>query len=280
MKRIFGTIRKIQGKVMKSHLGAYAAQSAFFFVLSLIPFILLLMTMIQFTPITRTNIKDAIEQVLPQSIIPFIMSIVNEVYNQSKAIIPVTLLVALWSAGRGVLAVTSGLNCIYESKETRNYFYLRLRSSVYTVLFLLVIVLCLLLAVFGNRISVFVQFHVPVLIKAMDFLIRIRTMLMTGVMVVFCLLLYRFLPDMKKKTKWKHQIPGAVFAAIGWQVLSLVFSVYLDIFQGFSTMYGSLTTIVLVMLWLYFCMYVILLGGAFNTLIYKDNVDLEHPESQ
>lgn len=265
---------------MKSHLGAYAAQSAFFFVLSLIPFILLLMTMIQFTPITRTNIKDAIEQVLPQSIIPFIMSIVNEVYNQSKAIIPVTLLVALWSAGRGVLAVTSGLNCIYESKETRNYFYLRLRSSVYTVLFLLVIVLCLLLAVFGNRISVFVQFHVPVLIKAMDFLIRIRTMLMTGVMVVFCLLLYRFLPDMKKKTKWKHQIPGAVFAAIGWQVLSLVFSVYLDIFQGFSTMYGSLTTIVLVMLWLYFCMYVILLGGAFNTLIYKDNVDLEHPESQ
>ncbi|OUP65547.1 ribonuclease BN [Drancourtella sp. An177] len=280
MKRIFGTIRKIQGKVMKSHLGAYAAQSAFFFVLSLIPFILLLMTMIQFTPITRTNIKDAIEQVLPQSIIPFIMSIVNEVYNQSKAIIPVTLLVALWSAGRGVLAVTSGLNCIYESKETRNYFYLRLRSSVYTVLFLLVIVLCLLLAVFGNRISVFVQFHVPILIKAMDFLIRIRTMLMTGVMVVFCLLLYRFLPDMKKKTKWKHQIPGAVFAAIGWQVLSLVFSVYLDIFQGFSTMYGSLTTIVLVMLWLYFCMYVILLGGAFNTLIYKDNVDLEHPESQ
>lgn len=280
MKRIFGTIRKIQGKVMKSHLGAYAAQSAFFFVLSLIPFILLLMTMIQFTPITRTNIKDAIEQVLPQSIIPFIMSIVNEVYNQSKAIIPVTLLVALWSAGRGVLAVTSGLNCIYESKETRNYFYLRLRSSVYTVLFLLVIILCLLLAVFGNRISVFVQFHVPVLIKAMDFLIRIRTMLMTGVMVVFCLLLYRFLPDMKKKTKWKHQIPGAVFAAIGWQVLSLVFSVYLDIFQGFSTMYGSLTTIVLVMLWLYFCMYVILLGGAFNTLIYKDNVDLEHPESQ
>lgn len=280
MKRIFGTIRKIQGKVMKSHLGAYAAQSAFFFVLSLIPFILLLMTMIQFTPITRTNIKDAIKQVLPQSIIPFIMSIVNEVYNQSKAIIPVTLLVALWSAGRGVLAVTSGLNCIYESKETRNYFYLRLRSSVYTVLFLLVIVLCLLLAVFGNRISVFVQFHVPVLIKAMDFLIRIRTMLMTGVMVVFCLLLYRFLPDMKKKTKWKHQIPGAVFAAIGWQVLSLVFSVYLDIFQGFSTMYGSLTTIVLVMLWLYFCMYVILLGGAFNTLIYKDNVDLEHPESQ
>lgn len=277
MKNKLKRIWEIPEKVDQSHLGAYAAQSAFFFILSMIPIILLLMTMVQYTPLTKENIKTAIDQVFPDSINPFLVSIVNEVYNQSKAIIPVTVLVALWSAGRGVLAVTSGLNCIYESKETRNYVYLRLRASIYTVLFLLVIIFFLLLAVFGNKISFFVQDHIPVLVKAMNFLIRIRTILMTGVTVVFSLLIYRFLPDMKKKTKWKHQIPGAVFAALGWQVLSLIFSVYLDIFEGFSTMYGSLTTIVLVMLWLYFCMYVILLGGVFNTLIYKDNVDLENP---
>lgn len=264
---------RILDRAAQSHVGAYAAQSAFFFVLSLIPIILLLMTMVQYTPLTRGDVMTAVTEVFPKTVTPFLISIINEVYSQSTAIIPVTILVALWSAGRGVLAITSGLNCIYQSKETRNYFYLRLRASVYTVLFLLVIISCLLLAVFGNRISIFVEINAPVLQKAVDFLIRIRTSLTVGVMMLFCMLLYRFLPDVKIRTKWKNQIPGSVFSAIGWQIISLIFSVYLDIFEGFSTMYGSLTTIVLVMLWLYFCMYMILLGGVINITIFKDNLD-------
>ena len=273
IKKQWDRIMRILDRAAQSHVGAYAAQSAFFFVLSLIPIILLLMTMVQYTPLTRGDVMTAVTEVFPKTVTPFLLSIINEVYSQSTAIIPVTILVALWSAGRGVLAITSGLNCIYQSKETRNYFYLRLRASVYTVLFLLVIISCLLLAVFGNRISIFVEINAPVLQKAVDFLIRIRTSLTVGVMMLFCMLLYRFLPDVKIRTKWKHQIPGSVFSAIGWQIISLIFSVYLDIFEGFSTMYGSLTTIVLVMLWLYFCMYMILLGGVINITIFKDNLD-------
>nr|WP_294467955.1 YihY/virulence factor BrkB family protein [uncultured Sellimonas sp.] len=273
IKKQWERIKRILDRSMQSHVGAYAAQSAFFFILSLIPIILLLLTMVQYTPVTRSDVMKAVTEVFPKTVTPFLLSIINEVYSQSTAIIPVTILVALWSAGRGVLAITSGLNCIYQSKETRNYFYLRLRASIYTVLFLLVIISCLLLAVFGNRISLFVEMNVPVLQSAVEFLIRIRTTLTVGVMMLFCMLLYRFLPDVKIKTKWKHQIPGAVFSAIGWQVISLIFSVYLDIFEGFSTMYGSLTTIILVMLWLYFCMYMILLGGVINITIFKDNLD-------
>ena len=273
IKKQWDRIMRILDRAAQSHVGAYAAQSAFFFVLSLIPIILLLMTMVQYTPLTKGDVMKAVTEVFPKTVTPFLISIINEVYSQSKAIIPVTILVALWSAGRGVLAITSGLNCIYQSKETRNFVYLRLRSSVYTLLFLLVIISCLLLAVFGNRISIFVEMNVPVLQKAVEFLIRIRTFLTVGVMMLFCMLLYRFLPDVKIKTKWKHQIPGSVFSAIGWQIISLIFSVYLDIFEGFSTMYGSLTTIVLVMLWLYFCMYMILFGGVINITIFKDNLD-------
>ena len=60
----------------------------------------------------------------------------------------------------------------------------------------------------------------------------------------------------------KVQLMGAAFSAVGWMIVSWIFSVYLDIFKGFSSMYGSLTTIVLIMLWLYFCMYILLLGGG------------------
>ena len=50
-------------------------------------------------------------------------------------------------------------------------------------------------------------------------------------------------------------------------IVSWIFSVYLDIFKGFSSMYGSLTTIVLIMLWLYFCMYILLFGGEVNVIL-------------
>ena len=66
----------------------------------------------------------------------------------------------------------------------------------------------------------------------------------------------------------KH-IPGAVLAAAGWLLYSYAFSIYVDRFNGFSNMYGSLTTIILIMLWLYFGMYITLIGAEFNQLLAK-----------
>lgn len=103
-----------------------------------------------------------------------IRSIVSQVYFQSERSTD-TIVVALWSAGKGVLSVTSGLNSICENMETRNYFYLRIRASFYTVIFLLAIVSSLVLSVFGNRISVMIYEHIPFLSKVVEFIIRIRT---------------------------------------------------------------------------------------------------------
>lgn len=259
-------IRKTMADMRTHHTGAYAAQAAYFFVLSLIPIFLLLLTMVQFTPVTRDDVLNAALRVFPDTVEPLIRSIVLQVYAQSGTIIPVTVVVALWSAGKGVLSVTNGLNCIYDNTETRNYFYLRIRATLYTVVFLLAIMLSLVLSVFGNSISVMLYEHLPFLSKVVDFIIRIRTALSLIVLTLFWDLVYRFLPNRSNRgrTTFRKQLPGAVFTACGWLLISFVFSVYLDIFTGFSSMYGSLTTIVLVMLWLYGCMYIILLGGEVN----------------
>ena len=62
-------------------------------------------------------------------------------------------------------------------------------------------------------------------------------------------------------------MPGAIFTAVGWITASFLISVYMDIFKGFTNMYGSLTTVVLIMLWFYFCMYILLIGGEINVLV-------------
>ncbi len=268
-KQVKEKIGKILETVNSHQTGAYAAQAAYFFVLSLIPIFLLLITMVQYTDVTMNDVLDAVLPVFPDSVTWLIRSIVIQVYNISDGFIPLTVIVALWSAGKGVLSVTSGLNRIYSNTETRNYFYLRIRASIYTVLFLLAIMLSLIISVFGNSISVMVYEYIPFLSKVVDFIMRIRTFVTLIVLTIFWDLVYKFLPNRGHgaKTTMRRQLPGAVFTACGWLLISFFFSVYLDIFTGFSSMYGGMTTLILILLWLYVCMYIILLGGEINAIL-------------
>ena len=255
-KRFRKQILRIIMTVNSHHTGAYAAQAAYFFVLSLIPILLLLVFMaVRYTPLNQDDVLNAVLQVFPTSVSDLMRGIVYQVYRQSESVIPVTIIVALWAAGRGVLSVTSGLNAIYSNIETRNYFYLRIRSTVYTLLFLIAIILSLVISVFGNSISAIVYEHIPFLSRVVDFIMRIRTLVTLVILTVFWDMVYRFLPNRRHKAKTtfrKH---------------SFVFSIYLDIFTGFSDMYGSMTTLILILLWLYGCMYIILLGGEINALL-------------
>ena len=240
-------------------------QSAYFFVLSMIPIILLLLAIIQYTPVTKADVMTAVVNLFPETNMQdFMVGIVNEVYNQSKTVIPITAIVALWSAGKGVLAVSTGLNCAYELRETRNYVFLRIRASIYTILFIAAIVMALVLSVFGNNISIFIYHKIPFLAETTDMIMRLRTVISFVAMTGISLLVYHFLPN--RKLPFRDLILGSIFCSLGWLVISFVFSMYLTIFKGFSGLYGSMTAIILVMLWLYFCMYVMLLGGLINCI--------------
>jgi membrane protein len=269
--RMKNKVLKVLAIISSHHTGAYAAQAAYFFMLSLIPIIILLITMVQFTTVSQEEVLETVMQIFPTSVEGMVRSIVMEVYRQSGATISLSVIMVVWSAGKGVLSITSGLNCIYDNTETRNYVFLRLRASLYTVLFIVAIVLSLVLSGFGNSIALLMQKHVPVVAPFIDFIIQIRTHLNLVVLILFGAMVYKYLPNRKDdaKTTMRHQLPGALFSACGWLLLSMVFSIYLDIFKGFSSMYGSMTTIILIMIWLYMCMYVILLGGEMNAILEK-----------
>ena len=81
------------------------------------------------------------------------------------------------------------------------------------------------------------------------------------VFVVF-LCLYKFIPG--HKITFRSQVPGAIFSSIALIIISFVFSKYLDIFKGFSITYGSLTALMLIMMWTYTCFYAIFLGAEIN----------------
>ena len=89
MKDFLKKVQKIIEKIAGDHVSAYAAQSAFFMMLSLVPIILLLMTLVRYTPITQADIMKVAYELFPKTVSATIISIVNEVYRQTGTTISV-----------------------------------------------------------------------------------------------------------------------------------------------------------------------------------------------
>ena len=249
-------------RVSGDHVGAYATQSAYFLILSFIPCILFLTTLVRYTPLTYNVVRDAIIAFIPENLQSFVLGIVVDVYKRSTAIVPLSALVALWSAGKGLQSIINGLNTIYHVKETRNGLLTRIYAVFYTLCLVIALVVSLLMLVLGNEIQKALSRYLPFLAKLMGKILGARAFLVFGVLFFVFLLLYKVLPN--RKATFKSQIPGAFIIAVAWSVFSYGFSFYFEIFPGFSNMYGNLATIIMVMLWLYFCMNLLLYGAEIN----------------
>lgn len=243
-------------------MSAYAAQAAYFIILSFIPFMLLLMTSIKYTPLTREEVINVVMQVCPESFEGFIRGIVWEVYAKSLGVVPISALIALWSAGKGIQALTNGFNSIYQVQETRNFFVTRIRSVVYTLVFVIAIILTLILQVFGNSLQRELSSRFPVLDRLVTTIISMRVMISLFLLSLVFVMMYKFIPN--RKATFRSQLPGAVLSAVCWSAFSFFFSLYVDFFSVTSNMYGSMTTIVLILLWMYFCMMFVMIGAQVN----------------
>lgn len=257
----FNVILKNSGD---DHISEYSAQCSYYTILSFIPFVILLITLIQYTNIEQQTLFDVISKIIPSSMNEFVIGIVREVYSKSIGTISISIIFTLWSAGKGLFALTKGLHSVYNTDEDKekSVLYLRIMALVETIVFIVLIMIGMVLLVFGNSLKSIMQQHFGALENFnafSQFVTEIGFIFATFVVFLF---LYRFMPN--HKVTFKSQVPGAIFGAISLNVISFVFSKYLDIFKGFSITYGSLTTLMLIMMWTYSCFYSLFLGAELN----------------
>lgn len=267
----FMQIYRFSKRVTKDSIPVYAAQASFFIVLAFFPFLMMLLSMIQvFFPSSRETLVEAVESIFPETLHAFFTSILGEIYSKATGtLFSITALVALWSSSKGIMAVEKGLNQVYQTPRT-GYIRFRLISLVYTVIFILIILSSLLLLVFGNRIQLFLEAHIPLIARISSYIISVRALLSIVILVLFFMSLYAFFPG--RLLSWKAQLPGAMFSTAGWMLFSYGFSIYIDYFSNYSYMYGSLTAIVLMMLWLYICMNILLVGAEINVVMKEGEI--------
>lgn len=243
MKPMISIIRDVIKGAGYKNISVYAAGSAFYIVLSAVPIIIVIGCVMAFSGLTEKALYQSIASFLPKVTGDFLVSLINYVYSNKIKMLPGAVILSVWSAGRGMLCLVKGLNEIHEIKEKRGYLHLRVVSSLYTILLILGLVITL------------VQFHFWLAI------------IMLGLIFT---MIYTYVPDIE--TTFRKQFYGGCMAAFGCSMFSYGFSIYVDHYNDYSG-YGSIKTVVIIMLWLYVTMYILLFGAYVGSYFMKEAHD-------
>ena len=261
-----GKTVKLARSVAQLNIPFRAAYGAYFLILSMFPALLLILSCLRYTGLTVQDLTGVLSYVLPEALVETAEELIYNTYrNATSAVTGVSVLTLLWSSSKGVYGLLTGLNAVYEVQEDRGYVYTRGISVLYAVLFLAVLVLTLVLHVFGNAIvDLIYGIQNPIIMFLAD-LIDLHGIVLLVAQTLLFTAVYMVLPN--KRNGFWNSLPGAMFSAVGWAVFSSVYSVYVTHFSRISNIYGSVYAVAISMLWLYFCICILLYGGALNKYV-------------
>ncbi len=271
MKHYKKVIQWFIDKFSENTLSIHSAHVVFFVMVSFFPFVMFFFTLLKYTPLSEENMIRMLEAVIPGNLNTIFSRWINEAYHQaSGTLLSITVITTLWSGSKGFMGITYGLDKIYGVKNQRNWFLKRVSSLLYTLSFAVILLISLIVLVYGNKILLAIDSYFSIETPLFIGIFSLRSILGFTIFFLFFLLLYSFIPD--RRPKIKEEIPGALFTSVLWMLFSYLFSIYVDYFTNFSSVYGSLTYIVLIMLWLYICMDILFTGALINRFLAEGNV--------
>lgn len=274
LTKFIGHIVHFINKSSRDNISAIAGQSAFFIILSFVPFLMFAFAILSFFNIPKSLFDSYLGNILPEYISSYINQIIYSSYKSAVGVAFTTIILALWSSGKGIYSITEGIRVIYKLPNRHNWFVKRILSMGYT--FLLFIVVLLAFTVFV--LSKFFESIIEPYIKKMPSVVVVLYGLRYFIMFVIIVLLIAIALKLylrgrvydKAFAKFRLQLPGAIFTAVIWTIMSELISIYVKYFGGFSV-YGSLTTAAVIMVWLYFTMLIFLYSVQFN-YIYRTKI--------
>ena len=249
-------------RVAAMQIPVYAGNASFFLLLSVFPVVSLLLSLLPYTPLTLDHLLAFCEEFAPDWTLRALEFFVRTLYaSSSAAIISASAVLTLWSASKGMLSLLYGLDAVAEVRETRGYVQRRLLCVLYTVGMLL----ALLRFLTGRGFSLAAVLE-PVLRHLHLVSLVLLTALFTGIFLA--------LPD--KRQRFVHVLPGAAGAACAWVIFSELYSWYVNHIARASALYGSLSVLLLMLLWLYACLSILFYGALLNHRLF----DRPEPEER
>lgn len=258
-------IKKLVITAFNDKIIVYSAQACYFVIVSVIPFLCLTISLVSFLiPADIYEVFDSYK--MPAEIKEIVNMVIEQLLaTQNVSLLSISAIVALWTASRGCDAIRAGIENVYEVPPSKKILKQQTLSLVNTFVLIGVLMANIILVLFGELIVR--TLHLTIIV---DILMRFGTlilfMIMCGMFAVIYSSVAKHSSNEKIRSKTMQHVPGAVFATGGWMIFSSLYSLYIRYFPSASAIYGSLTAVCLIMLWLYICMIILLLGAEINKL--------------
>ncbi|WP_433747294.1 YihY/virulence factor BrkB family protein [Falsibacillus pallidus] len=260
--------KSLFANIKEDDVTGLAAELSYFFLLSLFPLLIFLFTLLPYLPISQEDILNFIRDYAPGETMKLIEGNLTEVMNnRSGGLLSFGIIATIWSASNGMKAVVKALNRAYNVDETRSYLVARGMSIFLTFGMIIVFMVALLLPVFGKQIGMYVFSHLGISGFFVSIWNALRFVISAIILFIIFIGIYYFAPS--EKIRCLTAVPGAIVATIGWVLVSLAFSFYVGNFGNYSNTYGSIGSIIVLMVWLFLSGLMLILGGEVNAQFHK-----------
>lgn len=268
----FQALKATVQEFMRDDALGLAAQLAYYLILALFPFILVLVSLMgQFgSQELATTVLGYFKQVTPQEVYTLIEEYTGKIIRgEAKApgLLSFGILFTIWSASGAFAALINALNRAYDVQETRPLWKVRGIAILMTLGLSVLILVGVLLLVFGEPIGRTVAdiFGLGSIFEMVFEVVRWPVALMFLVLTVA--LLYYFAPDVSQPFRWIT--PGGLVGVLLWVLASVGFSIYVDNFGSYNKIYGSIGVVIVLLLYLYISSLTILFGATLNATLVR-----------
>ena len=276
LRDIYDAVDEFFSGMGSRRLTTYSSSCAYYLFMSLVPVIMLLVSVLQYTPLTRDVVLEAVADYVPDSLYEIVYFIVTSIYNGGRVALTVSILLTIRPASACMKALLRGMDSVYDAERKEDYIRFSLRACFYMIIFVFILMLSFFVMVYGGKILDYIEQSMPVN-HSLDFLFTLAkylrfVIILALLALVFCLL-YKWMPA--RRLKFRRQLPGAVFSSVAWAAFSFIFSFYVSLSDRFGA-YGYIGTIMVAMIWIFYCFYFLLLGGFINHYIEMKRAEPEH----
>lgn len=258
IKKAFQTFNQPEMRILPGNI-------AFFFVLALIPIITMLVVIASYFSISVDTIITFIENLLPDEASNLIIEVISgKGFDSSVGVFNV---IALFVASNGTYAIVSASNTLYQVTKS-DTLKDRIKAIILLFILLMLIVFLIVVPLFGEKILAL--FETTPFIETLRIIHKVVEWPLTIFMIYINLkLIYTIAPSIKVTSE--STTYGAIFTTTIWTIATAIFSYYLSHFANYNVLYGNLSSLIILMMWLYIISYVFVMGMAINVTNFEQN---------
>ena len=253
--------------IIEDEVPGNGAKLTYYFILSIFPFLIFLLSIISFTPLVGEEVISTLLSIVPTEARTVVSSISQElITSRSETLLSTSIILSLWTGSLGITGLFRSINKAYNVEETRPYWKHKLLSIIFTITLAAMMIMVLLTLVFGEVIANQVFQFLGVQDSFYGFWKTIRLLVPVISLVIVFTGLYMIAPATKKNNRvgLRYSLPGAIFTTLGWIIASIGFSFYVKNFASYTATYGSLGGIIILLVWLNITNMIIIIGAEIN----------------